>query len=89
MDDEHDIKTDMYFETDFPCEICGKQCRSEEDLSYHLHKHEFAQNVNSDEVKTCQYFMDGYFEFDNECWFNHPELSKVSSVSRSSKPVKC
>ena len=24
MDDEHDMQTDMYFETDFPCETCGK-----------------------------------------------------------------
>ena len=36
LDDEHDVKTDMYFETDFPCEICGKWCRSEADLTFHL-----------------------------------------------------
>ena len=41
MDDEHDIQTDLYYETDFPCDICGKFCRTEEDLTYHLKKHEF------------------------------------------------
>ena len=40
IDDEHNIQTDPYFETDFPCEICGKYCRTEADLTYHLKKHE-------------------------------------------------
>ena len=44
MDDEHDIKTDLFYETDFPCEICGKFCRTEEDLKYHLEKHEFGSH---------------------------------------------
>ena len=41
MDDEHALNTDMHFQTDFPCEICGKWCRTESDLTYHLIKHEF------------------------------------------------
>ena len=40
IEDEHDIKTDIYFKTDFPCEICGKWCRTAVDLTYHLKKHE-------------------------------------------------
>ena len=40
IEDEHDIKTDIHFETDFPCEICGKWCRTNADLTYHLKKHE-------------------------------------------------
>ena len=55
MDNDHDIKIDMYFE-DFPCEICGKWCRSEADLTYHLTKHEFdsptceSQSLNNENV---------------------------------------
>ena len=41
MDDEHNIQTDMFYETDFPCEICAKWCRTEADLTYHIKKHEF------------------------------------------------
>ena len=41
MDDEHGIQTDMYCETDFPCEICAKWCRAKENLTYHVKKHEF------------------------------------------------
>ena len=90
MDDAHDLKTDMYFETDFPCETCGKWCRSEADLNYHIKKHEFVQNVHSDEVKTCPYFLGGYCAFEsNECWFAHPELHKASLVPRTLKPIKC
>ena len=90
MDDVHDLQTDMYFETDFPCETCGKWCRSEADLNYHNKKHEFVQNVPSDEMKTCPYFMDGYCAFDSkECWFDHPELSQASLVPRALKSVKC
>ena len=40
IEDEHDIKTDIFLETDFPCEICGKWCRTAADLTYHLKKHE-------------------------------------------------
>ena len=41
MDDEHDINTDMMYETDFPCEICAKLCRTEADLDYHLKRHAY------------------------------------------------
>ena len=34
-----DIETEMYFETDFPCEICAKWCRTEAALTYHIKKH--------------------------------------------------
>ena len=47
MDGEHCMKTDMYFEMDFPCETCGKWCRTEADLTYQLQKHEFVQNDHS------------------------------------------
>ena len=33
-DYEQDIQTDLFFETDFPCVLCGKWCRSEADLAY-------------------------------------------------------
>ena len=90
MDDEHNVQTDMYFETDFPCETCGKWCRSEADLNYHIRKHQCIQNVPSEVVKTCPYFLDGCCAFDSKkCWFDHPELSKASSVSRKQKSVKC
>ena len=71
---------------DFRCETCRKWCRTEADLTYHLQKHEFVQNVHTDEVKTCPHFLEGCCAFDsNECWFNHP----VSSVPRTPKSVKC
>ena len=90
MDDEHDLNTDMYYETDFPCEICGKWCRTGADLTYHLKKHEVVKSVHPKEGKTCSYFLDGCCVFDsNECWFNHPDLSKVDSVSRTLKSLKC
>ena len=55
IEDEHDIKTD--FETDFPCDICGKWRRTEGDLTYHLKKHELgrlplkSQSVWNESVK--------------------------------------
>ena len=39
MSEEHAVSTDPYFDTDFPCDICGKWCRSESDLEYHQQKH--------------------------------------------------
>ena len=36
MDDEHALNTDMHLQTNFRCEICGKWCRTESDLTYHL-----------------------------------------------------
>ena len=90
MDDEHALNTDMHLQTNFRCEICGKWCRTESDLTYHLKKHEVVKNVHSQEVQTCPYFLDGYCSFDsNECWFNHPDLSKVDPVPRTLTSVKC
>ena len=40
MSEEHEVSSDPYFDTDFPCDICGKWCRSESDLEYHQKKHE-------------------------------------------------
>ena len=40
MAEEHDVPTDMFFDSDFPCDICGKCCRSGSDLINHLKKHE-------------------------------------------------
>ena len=61
MDDEHALNTDMHLQTDFTCEICGRCCRTESDLTYHLKKHEFVKNVHPQEVQTCPYFLDGDF----------------------------
>ena len=40
MSEEHEVSSDLYFDTDFPCDICGKQCRTESDLEFHQKKHE-------------------------------------------------
>ena len=40
MEEDHDIQMDPFFDSDFPCDICGKLCRSESDLEYHQKKHE-------------------------------------------------
>ena len=40
MGEDHDLSTESYFDTDFPCDLCGKWCRSGSDLVYHLRKHE-------------------------------------------------
>ena len=78
MDDEHDLNTVMYFGSDFPCEICGKWCRTGVVKSVHP------------KGKTCSYFLDGCCVFDsNECWFNHPDLTQVDSVPRTLKSLKC
>ena len=47
---EHDIQTDLFFETDFLCDLCGKWCRSEADLAYHQKKHE--QPIKTTELVT-------------------------------------
>ena len=66
MDDEHNINTDMHFETEFPCEICGKLCRTEADLTNHLKKHEYeslpseSQSLNNGIVMlSCNFFEKG------------------------------
>jgi hypothetical protein len=40
MGEEHNLPSDSYFNTDFACGVCGKCCRSEQDLNYHQTKHE-------------------------------------------------
>lgn len=67
MENDHDITTDLQYETDFPCGICGKWCRSEADLTYHLKKHELdsltckSKSLNNEsEMLTCN-FCDGKF----------------------------
>jgi hypothetical protein len=40
MSEEHEVSTDLYLDQDFLCDICGKWCRSESDLEYHMKKHE-------------------------------------------------
>ena len=47
MDYEHSITTDMQYETDFPCEICAKWCRTEADLTHHLKRHEYESESRS------------------------------------------
>ena len=44
MGEEHDLPSDSCFGTDFPCDICGKWCRSASDLINHLKKHELGIN---------------------------------------------
>ena len=53
-DYDHDISTDLYFETDFPCDICGKWCRTEADHTHHLKLHEVSSKSN-DSLVTCKY----------------------------------
>ena len=35
MCDEHEVTSDLNFESDFPCETCGKYCNTENDLNIH------------------------------------------------------
>ena len=35
LDEYHDIQTDSLFDSDFPCDVCAKQCRSKSDLDFH------------------------------------------------------
>ena len=59
MDDEHDINTDMQYETDFPCEICAKWCRTEADLTYHLKSHAYESESlsmnNGNDILSCNF----------------------------------
>ena len=38
--EEHGKDDQLCFTSDFPCDICGKWCRSEEDLARHEQEHE-------------------------------------------------
>ena len=53
MGEDHDKETN-YFDTDFPCHICGKWRRSEEDLAYHLKKHEVCTTAPTVPPKSIQ-----------------------------------
>ena len=59
MDYEHDINTDMQYETDFPCEICAKWCRTEADLTHHLKRHAYESDSlsldNGDDMMSCNF----------------------------------
>ena len=59
MDDEHDINTDMQYETDFPCEICAQWCRTEADLNHHLKRHAYESESlsmnNGNEILACNF----------------------------------
>ena len=49
MGEDHEKETN-YFDTDFPCDICGKWCRSEADLDHHMKKH-YANNIHHKHIK--------------------------------------
>ena len=79
LSDEHDITSDLFFDTDFPCDICGKWCRSESDLEYHQEKHEASSK--SAEMpcqeggwieQVCEFCSthSGVFGGTNQCWCN-------------------
>ena len=83
VEDEHDIKTDMYsFETDFPCEICGKWCRTQADLTYHLHKHELdrlpsePKSLENESVKLSCNFCDLTFPTKKDLMIHKKEEHK-------------
>ena len=42
--EEHEVPIDMFFDSDFPCDICGKCFRSPSDLVNHIKKHEDKYN---------------------------------------------
>ena len=50
-DYDHDITSELYFETDFPCDICGKWCRTEADRTHHLKLHEVSSKSHDPLVK--------------------------------------
>ena len=53
MGEDHDKETN-YFDTDFPCDICGKWRRSGEDLAHHLKKHEVCTTAPTVPPKSIQ-----------------------------------
>ena len=46
MDEYHDIKSDSFFDNDFPCDVCAKLCRSKADLDFHEKKHTTSEKSN-------------------------------------------
>ena len=64
MGEDHNLSTDSYFDTDYPCDICGKWCRSASDLICHQKKHEvitvprtFLCNICGDNFDTIRNMM--------------------------------
>ena len=51
MGKDHDKETN-YFDTDFPCDICGKWCRSEADQAHHMRKHEA---IKTEQTISCNF----------------------------------
>ena len=64
MADEHDVNTDLFYETDFGCEICAKWCRTDADLSYHLKRHAYASESRSlthgNDIMPCNFCNEGF-----------------------------
>ena len=70
MGEEHDVPTDMFFDSDFPCDICGKCCRSGSDLINHLKKHEETfnpsyQKSEHGKFEPCCNFCENIFDTTN------------------------
>ena len=59
MGEDHDLSSDSYFDTDYPCDICGKWSRSGADLVNHLKKHE---ENNKDNTFGCNLCSDSFRE---------------------------
>ena len=86
IEDEHDIKTDIHFERDFPCKIF-KWCRTNADLTYHLKKHESdrlpceSQSLVNESVMMSCNFCDIKFETKNDLMIHKKkEHSKKEAI---------
>jgi hypothetical protein len=59
IDYEHVINTDMQYETDFPCEICAKWCRTEANQTHQLKRHAYESDSLSldtgDDMMACNF----------------------------------
>jgi hypothetical protein len=87
MDDAHDINTDLQYETDFPCDICAKWCRTEADLTYHLKRHAYkslpseSQTLNNGNVMLSCNFCERRFTTNKELMVHkkkeHSEKVKI------------
>ena len=66
MGEEHDRSSESYFDTDYPCDICGKWCRSASDLIHHQKRHDIGTKSHEshrllDMIFSCN-FCDEKFE---------------------------
>ena len=52
MGEEHD--TEKFFDTDFPCDVCGKWCRSATDLINHLKRHDIGSTKKRSDSRISQ-----------------------------------